>query len=166
MDRPAGDTCTGRELADLFQRFGRGRNYWHGPIEALLVDLTVEQAAWTPAPGRHSIWQIVRHMIFWREYVLAQLRGLPPPEPATGNWSAPPAAHDAAWQQEKERYGRIHQELVAAVQSLTAEQLLSPTSWGDDGRLYHTVMGLLAHDSYHAGQIAYLRALQGLTLVD
>ncbi|WP_144440589.1 DinB family protein [Limnochorda pilosa] len=37
-----------------------------------------------PAPGRHSIWDIVRHMIFWREYALARLRNEPTPRQRTG----------------------------------------------------------------------------------
>ena len=41
---------------------------WAAAWGKAIDDLTPAQATWTPAPGRHSIWQIVNHVIFWREH--------------------------------------------------------------------------------------------------
>src|SRR5437870_119190 len=81
---------------------------WAAPWSKGLEDLTPQQAAWQPTSikgeHRHSIWQIVNHMIFWREHDLQLLAGKkisneekqrltfqPTPEPAEatpGNWRA------------------------------------------------------------------------------
>ena len=33
---------------------------WHPPLATAVYGLTAAQAAWKPAPERHSIWQIGR----------------------------------------------------------------------------------------------------------
>jgi hypothetical protein len=37
---------------------------WAASWAKAVAGLTPQQAAWTPAPGRHSIWQIVEHIVF------------------------------------------------------------------------------------------------------
>jgi len=49
------------------------------PLSLTVAGLTAEQAAWKPGPERHSIWQIVRHLIRWKEGVLVALEGAPRP---------------------------------------------------------------------------------------
>jgi len=36
---------------------------WQPSLSKALEGLTAAQAAWKPSPARHSIWQIVRHLI-------------------------------------------------------------------------------------------------------
>ncbi len=57
-------------------------------LSLAVAGLTAEQAAWKPGPERHSIWQIVRHVIRWKESVLAAVEGTPRPyrEMADGDW--------------------------------------------------------------------------------
>src|SRR2546425_7695785 len=40
---------------------------WYASWEKA-IDATAAQAAWKPEPGRHSIWQILNHMLFWQDY--------------------------------------------------------------------------------------------------
>lgn len=152
----------GMALADLFERFDHDRNLWHAPIRRLLEGLTTGQALWKPAPERHSIWEIVRHMNFWRTYVIARLAQAPLPDPATGDWSVPPGTGESDWQAELQAYDQTQQRLVEVVRSLTGSRLMAAADDDTGVRVYHWVAGLLAHDSYHAGQIAYLRAMQGI----
>jgi hypothetical protein len=49
------------------------------PDSKVVQDLTPARAAWTPAPGRNSIWQIVNHVCGWREYTLSKFDGRPGP---------------------------------------------------------------------------------------
>lgn len=159
---PSQGTLAGTVLTDLFERFDHGDNVWHAPIASLIDDLTAAQAAWRPSPERHSIWQLVRHMAFWRTYVLARLFDQPIPDIDAANWSEPPSYDEDQWQAELARYRQVHQQLLETVASLTTERLLAATPSPRKRQWYHLVVGILAHDSYHAGQIAYLRALQGL----
>ena len=51
---------------------------WQPSLSEALNGLTAAQAAWKPAPERHSIWQIVRHLILWKRGVLNAWDGDPP----------------------------------------------------------------------------------------
>jgi len=43
---------------------------WQPPLGKVVQGLNAQQAAWRPAPERHSIWQIVRHVTHWKKSVL------------------------------------------------------------------------------------------------
>jgi hypothetical protein len=119
------------------------------------IDVTPEQAAWSPVPGRKSIWQIVNHVIFWRTYVLDRARGGPqltPEEIERRNWEPPTAVTPEAWRQTRTRLRDSHTRLREAV--------------ADPGTTLDRIQYMLPHDAYHLGQIMYVRALQGLPVIE
>ena len=119
------------------------------------IDLTPPPAAWSPSPGRHSIWQIVSHVAFWRETSLDIIAGkpkLPPDEVKRRNFPAPEAVTAAAWQQARDRLADSHRRIAAS---------LADPSFPFDRLQHHPY-----HDAYHLGQIMYLRALQGLPPIE
>lgn len=124
---------------------------WIAPWAKAVAGLTVEQAAWSPAAGRHSIWQNVVHVTFWRNYTLTVIAGRPKPSDAEvekRQFAAPERVSLEAWAQTCAALKKSHDEIGAA--------LASP-SVSLDRLQYH-----LMHDAYHLGQIMQLRALQGL----
>jgi uncharacterized damage-inducible protein DinB len=128
---------------------------WAAAWSRSLQGLTPEQAAWSPAPERHSIWQMVNHMAFWREHELGLLAGQPrasQEEIAAGNFAKPTEVSRQAWESTVARLERSQQAIAAA---------LAEPSTNIDRLRY-----LLPHDCYHFGQISYLRALQGLPAID
>ncbi|MEZ6241587.1 MAG: DinB family protein [Phycisphaerales bacterium] len=130
-------------------------NTWIPAWSKAVSDLTPEQAAWKPDPQRHSIWQQVNHMVFWRTYNLARKRGgepLPDAEIQRRNWLAPDMITEAAWREARERFNTSHSEVADAI----ADGTLPPD----------TTSYLLTHDSYHVGQIMQLRAMQGMKPIE
>jgi uncharacterized damage-inducible protein DinB len=131
---------------------------WAAPWGKMLNDLTPQQAAWVPTSidgaTRHSIWQIVNHMIFWREHDLRTFKGdkPSPEEKKNRNFEPTPEPTAANWETTKQHFAKTQSEIAAAI----ANQA-NPT----DRLQYH-----LFHDSYHIGQIMYLRALQGLKPIE
>ncbi len=117
---------------------------WRGAVDGL----SARQAAWKPDPARHSIWQIVSHIMFWQEYTLRLAAGDRPTQDEVDrrNWEEPDDVSERAWEETRARFAESHQKMLAAMQS--AQTL--------DRLVYH-----LPHDSYHIGQIMYVRALQG-----
>jgi uncharacterized damage-inducible protein DinB len=116
------------------------------------VNVTAEQAAWKPAPGRHSIWQLVSHLIFWRRYMLRRVAGgesWPQERIDAEQWIEPDEPTEEAWAESRRQFEESH----VAIRSAFAEGEGEP-----DRRLRY----FLQHDCYHVGQIMYLRALQGL----
>jgi uncharacterized damage-inducible protein DinB len=120
-----------------------------------LEGLTAQQAAWKPAPQRHSIWQVLHHILFWREYALRAMAGDKPDKAEINrrNWEEPAEVSDDAWQTARRRFADSHQQVLEAIGTVGEKELerLAP---------------YIAHDSYHAGQIMTLRGLQDLPPLD
>lgn len=159
------DSSLSAALVDLVQQSFEGKNRWHAPLVALVQDLTLEQALWRPAPERKCVWEIVRHIIFWREYLLCHVMGRPVPDAEANNWTLPAETSEQAWRAELERLRQVQQELLDWFTTRKPEDLLATDKQGKHAR-FLLEAGITCHDSYHAGQIATLRALMGLPPVE
>jgi hypothetical protein len=130
---------------------------WYAPWGKALEGLSAGQAAWKPAEGRHSIWQLVNHIIFWQDYTLRAARGQKPTreefakETERRNWEEPVQVSEAAWKDARDKFLASYRAMVDLVDSPEATER----------PLYH-----LLHESYHFGQIMYLRAMQGLAPIE
>jgi len=134
------------------------------PAQRALAGLTAAQAAWKPAPARHSIWRIVRHLIRWKRGVLQAWDGSPPEgaQLAAGDWQEV-AGGDADWDRDRRTLLQISEEFLTRAQAPDDEALSRPIVWYNGGWSQPLAMRLIrttTHDIYHAGQIMYLRALQ------
>jgi hypothetical protein len=150
----------GEALAATLDRFFRGRPLWHGAVWPHIADLTTEQALWRPAPDRHCIWEIVRHMCLWRSWLLEHAAGRRIENWREQNWTLPESITAAAWRADLRRLRSIQGSLRRLFQNTPRKTLLARDARGT----YRTFfwLGVLAHDSYHTGQIALLRAMLGL----
>lgn len=138
---------------------------WQPSLSEALAGVTAVQAAWKPGPDRHSIWQIVRHLILWKGGVLAAWDGSPPDEAAleVGDWREISGTEDE-WDRDRRELLRISEEFLTRVRSLSDEDLSRPVVWyatGETQPLAMRIVRTTTHDIYHAGQIRYLRALHG-----
>ncbi|RJP31675.1 MAG: DinB family protein [Phycisphaerales bacterium] len=139
-----------QKLRQIWTQWWEG-DIWIAPWSKALAGLTPQQAAWSPAPGRHSIWQLVTHVLFWRGVTFARLAGQPVPDDATieaQQFAPPQRVDDDSWRATREALEQSHQRIIDAV---------SDDATPLDRFQYH-----LGHDAYHLGQIMYLRAMQGL----
>lgn len=138
---------------------------WQSPLAEAVRGLTARQAAWKPGPERHSIWQIVRHIILWKQSVLdawdaraADFRAL-----EAVDW-ADVSGDDDAWDDDVKRLHAISTEIKRRVETLDDTGVAASISWFAGRRgspIALQVMQAATHDIYHAGQIRHLRALQG-----
>ncbi len=136
---------------------------WHVPLIAAVRGISAAQAAWRPAPERHSIWQIVEHLIFWKEHMLSRLRGAPrrPTGWAEGlDWKGVPEVADDAWEDAIRRLAQVQEALKVELARRSDDDLAVPLP-GSSYPLF-TIQTMAVHDAYHCGQICYLRALQGI----
>ncbi len=149
-----------RILLDLLH--GRGA---HADPVACVEGLSVELAGRRLAGAQHTIWQLVWHMNYWMEFELQSIAGPEATYPAhaTESWPAGSApASVAEWEQEALRFRRQVDRLTEVARQSASE--------GFGARLVHpakkeTVQDVLwqmmAHNSYHTGQIALLRRAFG-----
>ncbi|CAG0978280.1 hypothetical protein PHYC_01623 [Phycisphaerales bacterium] len=153
-----------RELIQKWWGEAWSEGLWAAAWSKSLEGLSPQQAAWAPpsAPGvdtkpgdRHSIWQIVLHMVFWRESWLKRVAGggrHTDEEYARLNFPDILIASEAAWEHDRRRFKETQDRVGAAFA---------------DGKTDHSaIMYLLPHDCYHFGQINYLRAMQGLRPIE
>ncbi|HYF14833.1 MAG TPA: DinB family protein [Phycisphaerales bacterium] len=150
-----------RELILTWWNEAWNEGLWAAAWGKSVEGLTAQQAAWRPpsAPGvtgeRRSIWQIVLHLVFWREASLHKLAtGEKPSEEeiARGNFPAITDVSEAAWADAKRRFAESHRRIAEIL--------------GDESRDIGRLLYLLPHDAYHIGQINTLRAMQGLKPIE
>jgi uncharacterized damage-inducible protein DinB len=141
-----------------------GGTGWHGgptPLGALR-GVTAEQARWTPAPGRKSIWALALHIAYWNYAVRRLLDGTPsgafPRSPA--NWPAVNRRPDsAAWAADRALLRSEHVLLLRAVASMPASRLDRRAPGSRRWSYGELIIGVAAHDAYHTGQIQLLKRL-------
>ena len=138
---------------------------WQQSLAMTVEGLTALQAAWKPAAERHSIWQIVRHVAHWKRSVLAAWDGQPLDEDEISRTDWPEASgDDAAWQADLRTLHAISFALKEWAQGLNDEALSHSFAWYkgvSPQPLAIRLVRMATHDIYHAGQIQYIRALQG-----
>ena len=139
---------------------------WQPPLRGALRGLTAAEAAWKPAPPRHSIWQIVRHLILWKRGVLDAWNGDPPDGAKLDAADWQEAGGSAAdWERDRRTLLEISEQFLTRAKALDDASLSHRLPWYKDGPAQALGMRLVrttTHDAYHAGQIMYLRALQGI----
>lgn len=127
-------------------------------FEDLDCKLVVEHPSGVP----HSIWQIINHMIYWQEFSLALLSNDTPktPEHASDSWmdTAIPA-------RESEWISAVNTFLEGLHAAKGFIDDLDKTVAARQGRSRAEVIGMLiGHNSYHLGQIVFLRQILGAWL--
>ena len=137
---------------------------WHGsPLRQILEGVDHRQAAHRPLPGAHSIWELVLHMISWKNEVRRRIEGAPSGEPLEGDWPKAPNVTAEAWRDTLAALEASHRSLVSSVSSLPEDRLFQPTNDPRDRETgagvdhYVLLHGIVQHDVYHAGQIALLK---------
>lgn len=141
------------------------KDAWHPPLGMAVQGLTAEQAAWKPSPERHSIWQIVRHIIHWKRGVLQALDGDPPDyEPLDKTDWQGVSGDQARWESDVRALNEIHAEFRKKLEALgddgLQQALRAYQQWPQPTVVARRLLWVFTHDAYHAGQIQYLRALQ------
>ena len=135
------------------------------PLTAALAGLTAQQASWKPSGERHSIWQIVRHMTQWMEAGMEALAGRPQVylDLERSDWGAV-SGDERAWQADVARLQRDYRQFKARLQAMSEDDLAAMLEPYRGISRYPAAIRFIktaTHDTYHIGQIRYLRALQG-----
>jgi uncharacterized damage-inducible protein DinB len=146
-------------LATLDPRRGQA---WHGPtVKGALRGVTAAQARWAPGRGRHSIWELVLHIAYWDYAVRRHLEPDVPRFPrAPANWPAPPdRADERAWRKDRALLAAQHAALVRAIRRFPQRGWSRIPREGKRWTFGEMIVGIVAHDVYHGGQISLLKRL-------
>ena len=133
----------------------------HIPIAKALPDIDLELAGRTHEAMPYTIYQLVKHMHYWQQFMLDHVEGRKPQMPAhvSDSWPVETGPKDeASWQQ----------DLQAFLSDIDRAISIAETAPLHDPLLYfpgETIGGLLrniaSHNSYHLGEIVLLRRFYG-----
>jgi uncharacterized damage-inducible protein DinB len=151
-----------RALTELL----RGKGAHADPV-ACVEDLSADLAARHVVGFPHSVGQLVFHMNYWMDYELRRIRGERPAYPEHSSESFPPSptpAEPRDWDHLRKRSTDLlmsfdglanpsPQEMQRQIESVhEGHQKLA-------GTLEAVLWQMVAHNSYHTGQIAMIRRM-------
>jgi len=138
------------------------RKAWHGTnLRGSIRGLDAHRASWRPSPLRHNIWEIVLHAAYWkyavRRRILGERRGS---FGAKGsNWFRRPGGGSGnSWPGDVALLEETHERLRRAIAGMPRSRLHALQ--GRTNTNATLILGIAAHDLYHAGQIQLLKKLQ------
>ncbi len=134
-----------------------GDAWYSDSVWALLTTITPEIAAFRAAPGAHSIWELVEHMMYW-ENVARRRMSEPTAASEELNFPAMPDPTVENWQALLQRFRDSNRLYREALLRLDAAELDNPTP-GATKSFHQLAQGIIQHHVYHAGQIAMLKRL-------
>ena len=141
----------------------RGKGAHVDPI-ACVEDISAQLAARHVADFPHSIADLVFHMNYWMNYELTRIRGEKPKYPEHNAESFPSTPQE--WDHLKRDLSWFLGEFAKLAGSPRAEleRQLESIQEGDkkvSGTLESILWQMVAHNSYHSGQIAMIRRALG-----
>lgn len=154
-----------RALTELL----RGNGAHADPI-ACVEDISADMAGRQVAGFPHSIAQLVFHMNYWMSYELGRIQGERPAYPEHNSETFPAAAASV----DVGEWDRLRQDLswflvqyaeLAKSPALELEREIESAHPGDNtvaGTIEAVLWQMVAHNSYHVGQIALIRRALGV----
>jgi len=136
---------------------------WHGGATVLgaIRGVSHTAAAWRPAANRHSIWELVLHVTYWKYAVLRNITGAEkgtfPRSPS--DWpDQPENINQSSWKADRTLLRFYHAGLLEAMAGIEQDAL----DHSPENRRYTRVdllMGIVLHDTHHTGQIQLIKRL-------
>lgn len=142
-----------------FQDFHEGDPWYGSSFQKIVDDLTPEEVCYIPANG-HSIVRLLWHMVKWRRSLTERLKGntsfraeVNDPD----NWPDPATLGLEQWKAALAAFDQEQRLLLKLLADKTDDFLSSEFL---PGKNYdQLVRGVLEHDLYHIGQIAFIKSV-------
>jgi uncharacterized damage-inducible protein DinB len=158
-----GENRPDRALVELLR--GRGA---HTDSVACVSGLTALLAGQALPPSPHTIWGIVAHMNYWMHYEVQRIGGTPPAYPVHAELSwpkIPDPPQEEPWAETVQIFVSLIGELETFARTPSILERVVPPVHATEQDVDRTVHGILlqmvAHNSYHLGQVALIRRALG-----
>ena len=112
--------------------------------------------------GQHSIVELLWHMITWKEFTISRLRNdenKPVKYFEENDWRELGHSDKTLWQQGLQRFSKLHNELLEVVIRQQKDEILSQRVNDRKYDFRKLLNGIVQHDIYHLGQIAYIKKM-------
>jgi uncharacterized damage-inducible protein DinB len=129
---------------------------WHGtPLRRMVEEVSETDAHRQASPELKSIAEMLGHITAWIGIVQKRLAGEAVEVTEAMDF---PSIAGKSWSAQLEELDRAHSLLVDTV-ARTAESALDEKAAGKEYSNEFMLHGLIAHNAYHAGQIALVRKM-------
>ena len=146
-------------LAEQMKETYEGDPWFGRNVKTLLAEVN-DRIAFERPNDQHSILELVWHMVTWREFTISRLRH----EETdlryfeVNDWRVLDHDDKSLWHQGLQRLQETQQELTVLMQQQN-DAILSRRVEGREYDFRKLLSGIIQHDIYHTGQIAYLTKL-------
>jgi uncharacterized damage-inducible protein DinB len=144
-------------LRKLFTDHFDGSPWLDVNIMDTLKNISATQAA-KKIDHLNSIWQIVNHIICWRETNLKRVNNEIIPAPENNFIEVVMDASEEAWQATLIKLERSQHNILSFLSS-SNDSMLEKVYVANGLSYYEHLQGILQHDAYHLGQIVLLKKL-------
>jgi uncharacterized damage-inducible protein DinB len=147
-----------KRISKLFSDLYDGDAWIDVTIVGTLKNVNSGQAFSRPIANLNTIWEIVNHLISWRETVLKRMKGEIVEEPEKNFFETVKNNSEDAWSSTLKRFEESQQMWM---------EFLSKFNNQDMGKFYvqskytyyDMIHGILQHDTYHLGQVVMLKKI-------
>jgi uncharacterized damage-inducible protein DinB len=141
-------------ISDLYD----GNSWIDVTVNGTLKNISATLAFAHPVSNLNSIWEIVNHLVSWREVVIKRLNGEVIEGPTNNFFEPIKDNSEEAWLKTLKRFDEVQQawmEFMKGFDSNDLEIIYKNTKT----TYYELILGILQHDAYHLGQIVLLKKL-------
>ncbi|MFI5218027.1 MAG: DinB family protein [Bacteroidia bacterium] len=142
----------------LFTDLYNGNPWIDVTIDETLKNITAVQAAKKVSMQLNSIWEIVNHIISWRENVLQRVQGSVINTPDDNYFTLVKDTSEAEWENTLKKLKVSQQKWISFIENfneINFEKIYPKNNM----TYYEHIQGLLQHDAYHLGQIVLIKKL-------
>ncbi|AFL81849.1 hypothetical protein Aeqsu_2389 [Aequorivita sublithincola DSM 14238] len=139
----------------LFTDLYHGHPWLDVTLQDTLSRITPELAAQHPIKDGNTIWEIVNHIIAWREDVLKRVQGEVLQNPTNNYIEKINDPSHEAWQQTLEALETSQKEWLYFLNTFNEADFINEYPV-NKLTYYQHIHGVIQHDSYHLGQIVLL----------
>ncbi|MFZ1675768.1 MAG: DinB family protein [Saprospiraceae bacterium] len=149
-----------QNIDDTFAETYAGDPWFGRNVKKILSEITVEEAVQKPN-GQHSILELLYHMINWREFTISRLlpeKGKTSDYFGTNDWVDLDHSDKILWKKGLKRLEKTQHDLLELIKGLEKEKL-KEIVFERKYDFKYLLHGVIQHDIYHIGQIAYVKKL-------
>jgi uncharacterized damage-inducible protein DinB len=148
------------ELVGQFNTIYAGTPWYGDSITDILDQVNEKTAFLQSVKNAHSIAQLVWHMNYWRQALIKRLKGdssYKGSMKSEANWSTPEKLKSIGWDKIKTLLDESQHDLTTLLSKQNDSLLTKP--YTEKACYEDLIVGILQHDLYHTGQIAYLKSI-------
>ncbi|MDP9230223.1 MAG: DinB family protein [Bacteroidota bacterium] len=145
------------QLKDAYE----GEPWFGRNVKNIVSEITPSAAMEKPNGKEHSILELVYHMIIWREFIITRLE----PDAAKAldyfeqnDWRQLDHSDNSLWQKGLNELDATQQKLLKLLEDID-ENILDKKVEERKYNFRFLLYGIIQHDIYHLGQIAYVKKL-------